>query len=81
VGFVVTVFSSSESESEGEKLILVSTFLLLVVEEKWRRMVLLKLREFEENSEVENNLEHWRRLVLDLKVEMKAREIVYEAID
>jgi hypothetical protein len=44
-------------------------------------MVLLKLREFEENSEVENNLEHWRRLVLDLKVEMKAREIVYEAID
>jgi hypothetical protein len=50
-------------------------------------MVLLKLREFEENSEVENNLEQWRRLVLkkgeglDLKVEMKARDIAYEAID
>jgi hypothetical protein len=62
---------------------LVSMFLLLVVEVKWRRMVLLKLGEFEENIEVEN-LVQWRRLVLDLKVKIKARDIAdlaYEAID
>lgn len=69
VGFVVVgVFSSSESESDKEKLILVS--MVLLVDVKWRGM-----------GEV--------KVLLDLKVENKARDIgdvivrlaAYKAID
>lgn len=69
MGFVVVgVFSSSESESDKEKLILVS--MVLLVDVKWRGM-----------GEV--------KVLLDLKVENKARDIgdvivrlaAYKAID